>query len=84
MPEPITRVKFRKWSDGQVIAFFFEDETAKLSRGYCCGSYQHIGQHSEANLELMERLKSASPEEYASLKAELEGEPFNYRLEVVE
>lgn len=80
--EPETRVVFRKWSDGQVIAFFPGDETYRLSHGTACGSYMHIGQHGEADTALMDRLKPATPEEYASLKAELEGEPFGYRFTV--
>lgn len=82
MTEPRTRVVFRKWSDGQVIALFPGDETFKLSRGHFCGSYQHIGQHSEADTSLIQLLKPAAPEEYADLKAELEGEPYGYRLAV--
>jgi hypothetical protein len=77
-----TRVQFRKWSDGGVIAFFRGDETEQLSQGRACGSYMRIGQHGEADTELMDRLKPATPEEYASLKAELEGEPFGYRFTV--
>lgn len=77
-----TRVVFRKWKDGQVIALFPDDETNRLSHGECCGSYMHIGQHSEASTALIKALRPASPDEYASLKAELEGEPYGYRLAV--
>lgn len=77
-----TRVVFRKWSDGTPIAFFPGDEEYKLSRGAYCGSFMHIGQHGSADVQLMGRLLPATPEEYADLKAELEGEPYGYRLQV--
>ena len=48
----------------------------------CCMSYEHVGQHGEANyLSVMGITVPATPAEYADLKAELEG--IGYNLEVI-
>lgn len=65
-----TKVIFRKFSDGNVIAIFpellgtFDPDT--------CLSYMHIGQHGSCEDEIMEELELATSEEYHDLYVELE------------
>jgi hypothetical protein len=81
--EPKTRVHFRKFHDGQVLALF-PDECWNAFRGdRTISSYMHVGQHSEASSSLIADLDPATLEEYADLKAELEAEPYKYVLEVM-
>jgi len=68
VPE-VTKVKFRKFPEGDVIALFPEEE-ADL-RGNCM-SYMCIGQHGAASPELIEELTPATPAEYKAIKEELE------------
>jgi hypothetical protein len=75
------RVIFRKWlrvgCEGCIIAFFPDIEA---SRGYM-QSYEHIGQHGGAAYRgLLGETKLATPEEYADLKAELEGIGYNLKV----
>ena len=66
-----TRVIFKKLENGDVIALF--PELAGGMNPYStCESYMHVGQHGASSIELKAELKHAKPEEYASLKAELE------------
>lgn len=65
-PEPVN-VAFRKFPDGDVIAFI---------SGYPCNhgmvmSYMHFGQHGEALRELQEELEAIPAAEYADLLSEL-------------
>lgn len=60
-------VAFRKFPDGDVIAFI---------SGYPCNdrtvmSYMHIGQHGEASTELLDDLESVSEDDYKDLLNEL-------------
>ena len=64
-----TKVIFRKFPEGDVIALFPEE---KADNQYHCASYQHIGQHSPASVALCHQLEKATPPEFAPLKAELE------------
>ncbi len=80
-------VIFRKWykqEDGSdVIALFPAEEEPR--RPGIVQSYEHVGQHGAADLAgVIERTKPATPEEYASLKRELESPPFNYNLKVIQ
>jgi len=64
-----TKVIF-KILKGEVIALFPED--AGDSNPFAtCLSYQHIGQHGSASVDLA-RLKAATPYQYISLYVELE------------
>ena len=72
-----TRVFFKKFSDGDVIAFLMDNEV-NPSR---IDSYMHIGQHSEASEDFPASLKGCTKEEYAPLKKELES--IGYFLKVV-
>ncbi len=71
----MTRVIFRKWRDtGEIIALFPE---LIVTESGMCESYMHIGQHSEANYNHLVAgwyglTVPATPEEYATLLAELE------------
>lgn len=60
-------VIFRKFSDGDVIAFIL---------GYPCNagmvmSYQHVGQHGEASVDLIDELEPCTDEELKPLLDEL-------------
>jgi len=74
----VTKVIFRKFKDGQVIALFPYVES---SRGYC-SSYMHVGQHSDADyIHVVKMTKLATADEYADLKNELENS-VGYNLEL--
>jgi hypothetical protein len=75
----LTVAVFRKWRayPHEVIALFPEIE----ARSGFCESYEHVGQHGGAQYEIVNRLTvPATPDEYASLKSELES--IGYRLDV--
>ena len=82
MKEPPTKVIFRKFKevDKQVIAFF--PELPATNDPKWCSSYMHIGQHGVAQ-PTADFTDPATPKEYASLKRELESEPYNYNLRIV-
>jgi hypothetical protein len=70
-------VIFRKWANGDVIALFPE----LPHNDQFCTSYMHIGQHGGASYSgVIDQTTPATPEEYASLKRELENDPYNYKL----
>jgi hypothetical protein len=63
-----TRVIFRKYNDGQVIAIFpyeIADAAGNVT------SYMHIGQHSAASLDIIRSTKAAGADEYKDLMTEL-------------
>lgn len=71
-------VAFRKFPEGDIIAFISD---------YPCNdgmvmSYQHIGQHSEASIELIDELEMASEDEYKDLLNELRN--IGYDVNVVD
>ena len=69
-----TKVIFRAWPDGEVVALFPE-----LSEGPgLCSSYMHVGQHGAASCRLIDDTRPAKPEEYSALAWELEA--IGYRL----
>ena len=72
----ITKVIFRKFEDGEIIALFPEQ---KLGNGLI-GSYMHIGQHSPASEFIVDDTTLATEDEYRELKAELES--IGYHLEI--
>lgn len=80
-PEPLVPVVFRRWlfHDGDVFALF---PTLPFDlNGRVCTGYHHIGQHSGAYYPgCIAASRPARPEEYASLKTELEH--IGYRLAV--
>lgn len=71
-----TIVVFRKWKKGEgsgVIAIFPE----LLGNNHFCQMYEHIGQHGDGDPLIVSRTLPATLEEYADLKAELEGIGYN-------
>jgi len=69
--------KNRKVADGDVIALFPEQRW----EGWCCSSYQHVGQHGGADYSYVVSVtRPATEAEIAPLKKELEG--IGYELEV--
>jgi hypothetical protein len=78
-----TRVAFRKFSGGDVIAIMPDAcKRNNVRYGPMCMSYMHVGQHSECTLSMLDELEPATPEEYAELRRELEG--IGYKIEVIE
>lgn len=76
MDKETTKVVFRKFKDGMIIALFPE-----LVEGPgMIMSYEHVGQHGVASVLIVGDTKPASPSEYDALYKELEG--LGYRLEV--
>jgi hypothetical protein len=79
----VTRAVFRKWGareGGGVIALFPDicEGPGRVS------SYEHTGQHGGADYDgVVRRTVPASPQEYATLKRELEAAPFYYTLKAV-
>ena len=71
----VQRVIFRKFKDGEVIAWLPDAEVNPSM----CMSYMHIGQHGEGQYPAA--TVPATAEEYGELKAELER--IGYTLRVV-
>ena len=88
MPEEPTIVIFRKWKSsehisglGDIIALFPE---LPADIGASCASFEHFGQHGAADYNsVIRRTVPATPEEYADLKAELEGPNYGYILTIL-
>lgn len=78
--EAETLVMFRVDDGGEVTAVF-PFEAGSPGHMSC---YAHIGQHSSCDLGWVLETRAATAEEYAKLKAELEGKPFEYKFEVIE
>ena len=70
-------VYFRKFEDGDVIALWDDGE----GFGWV-SSYQHVGQHSCAGVELIIELAEATQHEYTPLLRELES--IGYDVTVIE
>jgi hypothetical protein len=74
-----TRVIFRTYPDGDVVAILLD---VPANPG-CVVCYQRIGQHAEGHYSrLIEDTRAATPEEFTSLRRELEGKPYEYRLDL--
>lgn len=75
-------VMFRVDSQGDVFALF--PGVAGTHEPHTCSCYQHVGQHSSADLTACIRTsRPATPDECAPLKHELEAAPYHYVLAVV-
>lgn len=74
----ITKVIFRKFNDGDVVALFPEVQYSE-DKGLCM-SYQYIGQHGAADYSLMYSTKPAKQEEYKDLYDELTGLGYNLKI----
>jgi hypothetical protein len=70
-----TKVVFRKFKDGEIIALFPE-----IVSGYNILSYMHTGQHGEASPLLVSDTKPATKAEYLPLFRELSGLGYNLRI----
>ena len=79
MDKEKTKVIFRMFGDGQVIALFPEIIADNL--GYNCQSYMHVGQHGAASPGLTDKTKLAKQEDYQQLFDELT--EIGYNLEVI-
>ena len=73
-----TKVVFRKFPDGEIIALF--PELHNYMESWLIESYIHIGQHGAASYHVVSETKLATPNEYADLKDELES--IGYNLDV--
>ena len=74
----ITPVIFRVEKDGTILAVFPYNSYRK---GYSVTYYSHIGQHGEGvHSALIGDTEPATPEQYAELKAELEGLGYNLKV----
>ena len=62
---------FRKWKNGDVIAFF-PTEVDSLNQNECM-SYMHTGQHGNATASLIAELNNCYEVEYKTLLKELKG-----------
>ena len=71
-----TKVVFRKFKDGTIIALFPE---LKENGGNIL-SYMHVGQHGTASTAIVNHTKLATPWEFGPLFMELEA--IGYRLAV--
>jgi len=80
MNEPVVKVIFRIFPEGDVIAIF--PNMPYNHDPSLCGSYMRIGQHGAASRSLIRSLQPANPAEYAPLKTELE-DFVGYRLRVL-
>ena len=65
--KPTTKVVFRKFRDGQIIALFPELK----ERGGMVESYMHHGQHAAADPLIVHDTKPATTDEYRPLAEEL-------------
>ena len=74
-----TKVIFRKFSDGDIIALMPE-LPGNYNPYMTCESYMHIGQHGGASVDLTNVTIPAKPEEYASLLSELESIGYNVQV----
>lgn len=75
-----TKVIFRKVKqEGEIIAVFPAD--AGDSNPYrTCSFYEHDGQHGAMSIDFMSATIPAKPNEYESLKAELESIGYDLRI----
>jgi hypothetical protein len=80
--EQKTKVVFRRWprsQGGQVLALFPEEPSD--FQAFYCMSYERVGQHGAADyVRCLAVTKPATPNEYDSLKKELES--LGYVLDV--
>ncbi len=78
-PKDFTKVVFRKYPDGDILALF--PEIAADNMGVLCSSYEHIGQHGGASYHLcISRTKPAKKIEYKELKKELEQRGYHFTV----
>lgn len=71
-----TKVVFRKFKDGDIVAMFPE-LPAVSHDAWLCTVYAHQGQHGSGDPHLINRTALATSTEYALLKRELESIGYN-------
>ena len=76
-----TKVIFRKFEDGEVIAIFPED-IGNNDYINTCSSYMRVGQHGACNISLIDELERAKSSEYGDIFDELES--IGYKLFICE
>lgn len=76
----VTKVIFRKFKDGEVIALF----PYEILYNYECSSYVHIGQHSGADYKhVIRNTKPATKKEYNELFNEIKSVYHNTKFKVI-
>lgn len=66
----MTKVVFRKWRDGDIIALFPDEPWSR--NDYSTTSYMHVGQHGAADyVGVIASTRPAREKEYRDLLAEL-------------
>ena len=78
--EDITRVVFRKWKNGDIIALFPDICNDVNNNPDICLSYEHIGQHGSADYGIVAITKLATKDEYMPLFVELESLGYNLKV----
>ena len=71
----MTKVIFRKFRNGEVIALFPQEPATPDGCG--CMSYMHVGQHGSADPLIVNATRPAMPCEYADLYNELKSIGYN-------
>jgi len=75
-------VLFRMWKKSKDVIALFPTVPSDIA-GQLVESYERVGQHAGADLYgIIAESRPATPSEYASLKRELEGAPYHYKLRV--
>lgn len=72
-----TKMAFRKFDNGEIIALFVEDIDSRFGS---CESYMFKGEHAPADISLIDALLPATEEEYREMKLTLEAR--GYRVAV--
>ena len=81
-----TAVLFRVERAGEfkgTVTAVFPDEVTHVASTELMTCYGHIGQHGSCSRDWLRTTRPATPEEYASLKSELEAAPYEYCLKVI-
>ncbi len=77
--KPITKVVFRKWCNGSIVALF--PQVPSDIAGIYCSSYEHVGQHAGADYTgVVMRTTPATPDEYRDLAQELKRIGYNLKV----
>lgn len=71
----MTKVIFRKFKDGEIIALFPQEPATR--DGWGCLSYMHVGQHGSADPMIVHGTKPAKWNEFVELLRELQSIGYN-------
>ena len=72
-----TATIFRTFKTGEVVALF--PEIPGTNDPWTCLSYQHVGQHSSASVDLTDYTRPSTPDEVKLLAPELTGIGYDVR-----